>query len=174
MTQLKFRNMRNSGCNSPNLVQNPTGTWVNFPWPIPILFNQCLFFFFASKLFKYRFYTLKMQDITFKEVLNAYWHFKKNHYKKGRGLHFPLKYRYFVNKIVHFIKYVKRKRQKVLISRNYHILVNNYDFMNQEGWYSLMRGVLFQTGMDTLYVTLITENFDTKIVQRQNIWVSLN
>ena len=34
--------------------------------------------------------------------------------------------------------------------------------MNQEGWYSLMRGILFQTGIDTLYVTLITENFDTK------------
>ena len=26
----------------------------------------------ASKLLKYRFYTLKMQDITFKEVFNAY------------------------------------------------------------------------------------------------------
>ena len=25
-----------------------------------------------------------------------------------------------------------------------------------------MRGILFQTGIDTLYVTLITENFDTK------------
>ena len=34
--------------------------------------------------------------------------------------------------------------------------------MNQECWYSLMRGILFQAGIDTLYVTLITENFDTK------------
>ena len=34
--------------------------------------------------------------------------------------------------------------------------------MNQEGWCSLMRGIVFQTGIDTLYVTLITENFDTK------------
>ena len=34
--------------------------------------------------------------------------------------------------------------------------------MNQEGWYSLMRGILFQTEIDTLYVTLITDNFDTK------------
>ena len=34
MTQLKFRNMRNSECNSPNLVHNPMGTWVNFLWPI--------------------------------------------------------------------------------------------------------------------------------------------
>ena len=50
----------------------------------------------------------------------------------------------------------------MLIKRNYHILVNNYDFMIQEGWYSLMRGILFQTGIDTLYVALITENFDTK------------
>ena len=33
MTQLNFRNMRNSGSNSQNLVQNPTGTWVNFLWP---------------------------------------------------------------------------------------------------------------------------------------------
>ena len=33
MTQLKFRNMRNSGCNSPNLVHNSMGTWVNFLWP---------------------------------------------------------------------------------------------------------------------------------------------
>ena len=69
MTQLKFRNMPNSGCNSPNLVHNPMGTWVNFLWPIPIIFNQCLKNFFASKLLKYRIYTLKMQDITFKEVL---------------------------------------------------------------------------------------------------------
>ena len=50
----------------------------------------------------------------------------------------------------------------MLIKRNYHILVNNYDFMNQEGWYSLMRGILFQTGIDTLYVTLNTQTFDTK------------
>ena len=76
MTQLKFRNMRISGCNSPNLVHNPMGTWVNFLWPIPIIFNQCLNKI-ASKLLKYRFYTLKMQDITFKEVFNAYWHFLK-------------------------------------------------------------------------------------------------
>ena len=48
------------------------------------------------------------------------------------------------------------------MKRNYLILVNNYDFMNQEGWYSLMRGMLFQTGIDTLYVTLNTQNFDTK------------
>ena len=68
----------------------------------------------------------------------------------------PLKYRYFVNLIVHFIKYVNRKPQNVLIKRNYHI------FMNQEGWCSLMRGIVFQTGIDALYVTLITENFDTK------------
>ena len=34
--------------------------------------------------------------------------------------------------------------------------------MNQEGWYSLMRGILFEAGIDTLYMTLITENFDTK------------
>ena len=34
--------------------------------------------------------------------------------------------------------------------------------MNQEGWYSLMRGMLFQTGIDTLYVTLNTQNLDTK------------
>ena len=34
--------------------------------------------------------------------------------------------------------------------------------MNQEGRYSLMRGILFQTGIDTLYMTLITENFDIK------------
>ena len=46
--------------------------------------------------------------------------------------------------------------------------------MNQEGWCSLMRGIVFQTGIDALYVTLITENFDTKNVQRQNVWVSLN
>ena len=50
----------------------------------------------------------------------------------------------------------------MLIKRNYHILVNNYDFMNQEGWYSLMRGILFQAGIDTLYVTLKTQTFDTK------------
>ena len=25
-----------------------------------------------------------------------------------------------------------------------------------------MRGIVFQTGIDTFYVTLITENFDTK------------
>ena len=50
----------------------------------------------------------------------------------------------------------------MLIKRNYHILVNNYDFMNQEGWYSLMRGILFQAGIDTLYVTLNTQTFDTK------------
>ena len=50
----------------------------------------------------------------------------------------------------------------MLIKRNYHILVNNYDFMNQEGWYSLMLGILFQTGIDTLYVTLKTQKFDTK------------
>ena len=60
------------------------------------------------------------------------------------------------------MKYVNRKPQNVLIKRNYHILVNNYDFMNQEGWCSLMRGIVFHTGIDTLYVTLITENFDTK------------
>ena len=77
-------------------------------------------------------------------------------------LQLPLKYRYFVNLIVHFIKYVNKKPQNVLIKRNYHILVNNYDFMNQEGWCSLMRGIVFQTGIDALYVTLITENFDTK------------
>ena len=34
--------------------------------------------------------------------------------------------------------------------------------MNQEGWCSLMQGIVFKTGIDTLYVTLITENFDTK------------
>ena len=34
--------------------------------------------------------------------------------------------------------------------------------MNQEGWYSLMRGILFEAGIDTLYVTLNTQNFDTK------------
>ena len=34
--------------------------------------------------------------------------------------------------------------------------------MNQEGWYSLMRGILFQAGIDTLNVTLNTQNFDTK------------
>ena len=50
----------------------------------------------------------------------------------------------------------------MLIKRNYHILVNNYDFMNQEGWYSLMRGILFQAGIDTHYVTLNTQTFDTK------------
>ena len=50
----------------------------------------------------------------------------------------------------------------MLIKKNYHILVNNYDFMNQEGWYSLMRGILFQAGIDTLYVTLNTQTFDTK------------
>ena len=33
--------------------------------------------------------------------------------------------------------------------------------MNQEGWYSLMRGILFQAGIDTLK-TLNTQNFDTK------------
>ena len=33
MTQLKFRNMRNSGCIFQNLVHNPMGTWVNFLWP---------------------------------------------------------------------------------------------------------------------------------------------
>ena len=39
-----------------------------------------------------------MQDITLKEVFNAYWHFKKKiNYKKGGGLQLPLKYRYFVN-----------------------------------------------------------------------------
>ena len=38
-----------------------------------------------------------------------------------------------------------------------------------------MRGIVFQTGIDTLYVTLITENFDTKKkFKKQNIWVSLN
>ena len=63
---------------------------------------------------------------------------------------------------MHFIKYLKKKRQKVLIKRNYHILVNNYDFMNQEGWYSLMRGILFQAGNDPLYVPVNTQNFDTK------------
>ena len=63
---------------------------------------------------------------------------------------------------MHFIKYLKKKHQGVLIKRNYHILVNNYDFMNQEGWYSLMRGILFQAGIDTLYVTLNTLNFDTE------------
>ena len=50
----------------------------------------------------------------------------------------------------------------MLIKRNYHILVNNYDFMSQEGWYSLMRGILFQAGIYTLYVTLNTQNFHTK------------
>ena len=50
----------------------------------------------------------------------------------------------------------------MLIKRNYHLLVNNYEFMNQEGWYSLMRGILFEAGIDTLYVTLNTQNFDTK------------
>ena len=50
----------------------------------------------------------------------------------------------------------------MLIKRNYHKLVNNYDFMNQEGLYSLMRGILFQAGIDTLYVTLNTQTFDTK------------
>ena len=50
----------------------------------------------------------------------------------------------------------------MLIKRDDHILVNNDDFMNQEGWYSLMRGILFQAGIDTLYVTLNTQNFDTK------------
>ena len=50
----------------------------------------------------------------------------------------------------------------MLIKRNYHLLVNNYEFMNQEGWYSLMRGILFQAGIDTLYVTLNTQTFDTK------------
>ena len=34
--------------------------------------------------------------------------------------------------------------------------------MNQEGWYSLMREILFQAGIDTLYMTLNTQNFDTK------------
>ena len=34
--------------------------------------------------------------------------------------------------------------------------------MNQEGWYSLMRGILFQAGIDTLYVPLNTQNFDNK------------
>ena len=34
MIQLNFRNMRSSGCNSPNLLQNPTGTWVTFLWPV--------------------------------------------------------------------------------------------------------------------------------------------
>ena len=32
---------------------------------------------FALKLLKYGFYTLKMQDIIFKEVVNAFWHFCK-------------------------------------------------------------------------------------------------
>ena len=50
----------------------------------------------------------------------------------------------------------------MLIKRNYHLHVNNYEFMNQEGWYSLMRGILFEAGIDTLYVTLNTQNFDTK------------
>ena len=50
----------------------------------------------------------------------------------------------------------------MLIKRNYHLLVNNYEFMNQEGWYSLMRGIQFEAGIDTLYVTLNTQNFDTK------------
>ena len=50
----------------------------------------------------------------------------------------------------------------MLIKRNYHLLVNNYEFINQEGWYSLMQGILFEAGIDTLYVTLNTQNFDTK------------
>ena len=33
MNQLNYSNMRNPGCNSKNLVQNPTGTWVTFLWP---------------------------------------------------------------------------------------------------------------------------------------------
>ena len=37
-----------------------------------LIFNQCLKFLFASKLLKYRFYTLKMQDIIFKKVLNDF------------------------------------------------------------------------------------------------------
>ena len=46
--------------------------------------------------------------------------------------------------------------------------------MNQEGWYGLTRGILFKTGMDTLYVTLNTQNFDTKNRSKQNIWVLFN
>ena len=34
MTHLNFKNIRNSGCNFPNLVQNPTWTWVTFLWRI--------------------------------------------------------------------------------------------------------------------------------------------
>ena len=155
--------MRNSGWKSPNLVQKPTGTWVTILWPIPIIFNQCLKFLFASKLLKYRFYTLKMQDIIFKEVLNAFWHLCKISLKKGGRAPAPIKNAgILLNKLCISSNILKGKRQRVLIKRNYHILVNNYDFMNQEGWYSLMRGILFQAGIDTLYVTLNTQNFDTK------------
>ena len=63
--------MRNLGWKSPNLIQTPMGTWVTVLWPIPIIFNQCLKFLFALKLLKYRFYTLKMQDIILKEVLRG-------------------------------------------------------------------------------------------------------
>ena len=62
------------------------------PRNIPIIFNQCLKFLFASKLLKYRFYTLKMQDIIFKEVLNAFRHLCKISLKiRGGGLQLPLK-----------------------------------------------------------------------------------
>ena len=42
-------------------------------------------FLFASKLLKYRFYTLKVQDFIFKEVLNAFWHFIYISLKKKGG-----------------------------------------------------------------------------------------
>ena len=50
----------------------------------------------------------------------------------------------------------------MLIKTNYHILDNKYDFMNQGVWYSLMRGIVFETGIDTLYMPLNTENFNVK------------
>ena len=50
----------------------------------------------------------------------------------------------------------------MLIKTNYHILDNNYDFMNQGGWYSLMRGIVFETGIDTPYMPLNTQNFNVK------------
>ena len=34
--------------------------------------------------------------------------------------------------------------------------------MNHGGWYSLMRGIVLETGIDTLYMHLNTQNFNVK------------
>ena len=80
MTQLKFRNMRNSGCNSPNLVHNPMWTWVNFFWPYrssyhkwlspnPILYQHAL-----KKIYCFNsvYYLFVYIDLIFSSTINKY------------------------------------------------------------------------------------------------------